>query len=1404
MVNDVNFTFDVSGFSGAFKVESFRITETVSSPFEMNLTVLSDDDAITFDMLSRKMGVLSLFGQGVGAARQFNGSISELRYLGSGRRFSRYHIILVPHLWFLTQRQDCRIFQMQTAPDILRQVFDDAGMSDYRFELSAQYEAKEYVLQYRENDQHFVQRLMAEHGLWYYFEHSDAGHSMVIVDSNDAIPELISSPTNASYLGPVIYHTQGGGTPDREHIFDLEQIHRTRTGLVSYGDYNYLTPKIPQGTSADEGPNFDLRRYDYLGRYTTPELGQQRATEWMSEYTVDSHQIEAASDIMRLTAGYSFDISQHPRSNINRDYLMLTVMHTGFNPRVHEEESSDEPTTYHNQFVCLPRDVTFRAPKMASPVVDGPQTAVVVGPAGEEIYTDEYGRIKVQFHWDRYAQNDEHSSCWLRVSQSMAAPNWGAVYLPRIGHEVIVTFLEGDPDRPLVTGAVYNGLHTPPYALPENKTRTVFRTQSHKAEGYNEMYFEDESDQEEVHFRAQKDMKTEVLNNRYRDIGNDEELKVARNQENEIKGDRKEEIDGHKTSLTKQTFIEQVEQDVSLTYNQNESKKVTGAQSLTIYDNRKTLIGGSDTREVLNNSSEIIKASRSIDVGSDDTQGIGNHLSVEVSGNTSIRSDGQTAVVSADEIAVKVGFSGLVLKSNGNILLYGSDITIDGASTTKVLGSKVKMNPNKGAVRFTDVTTRAPKSVSALSTPSAGSAVTSASPLVYVQEPTQSKHWLALELRSERDVSLDGLEVTVTHSVTGQKLTRAIQNGGAFFDDVVEGSWRVTAIRDDLLNEVEQHASREESVLSPVSQRAQSELDASGEKAKQYKYVTVGDLWDEEPEDDFLRDYHGALDSKHDKTNAGLRVVSNETTVIEVKALRSYLPLVIDTDEYSLVNSYTFALLATQAYASDVYGIPDSKSPALPEGGLATLTKLLQQKIKPKYCASFEENWLLEEVPYSKHLNYKFYRDEAIGCEGYLLSNDEIVIIGVRGTQTYFGNTDIYRVGDTSWAQATKKINGVAFKAIEVQDGVRAFFQSEGYQDVMTDLDASQISIAELNDSYVHQGFYQYASAFWKLIERDVQQNKNKSFYVCGHSLGGAGALLISALIEEMVRPKSLRLFTFGMPRTGTHSFVDTYNDIIHYRHVNNHDLVPQVPFKWANTNPEDTSVIEAPDLLDAETMEQLTSLRSLIVNRFVDNDADNYHHHGNLVQLLTYSPEKHQPDEVKQVLLTPQQTHITSLTFARSKQDDTFVLANTLSKEHIDLNGYAATVLDSGLDHMMSEYIPNLKSQLEMLLEGTLFHSYENANRELNTTIESLNQGHQALQKEYEQSLRIPYHVGEAKRISLKMEQETIEELVANLKRIQRELGVLVNSPTLLPPATLLYGDKRPQNIDLKGQVDG
>ncbi|GEM75147.1 type VI secretion system Vgr family protein [Vibrio sagamiensis] len=692
MLNEVEFKFEVPGCGHEFRVEGFQVNEELSKPFHINLSLLSLDPDISFDELIRKAGVLTLYGQGAGAARVFNGVVNEVRFLGTGRRFSRYQLVLVPQAWFLTQRQDCRIFQQKSAQDIITEVLDDGSVTDYRFELSGVYPPKEYVLQYRETDLQFVQRILAEHGMWYYFDHSEANHTMVIVDSNDAIIPLANSTQNASYAGPIWFHSDGGGAADREHITDLELVNRVRTGEVTYTDYNYETPKIPQAMTQAGNLDSDLKLFDYPGRYFDPAMGMVRTTEWMSEHVVDNQQIEASSDVMRFASGYSFEIMKHPRDAINRDYIMLSVVHVGQDPQVHEDENSGMPTTYYNQFTCIPRDIVYKAPKMAAPVVEGPQTAVVVGPAGEEIYTDNLGRIKVQFHWDRYGNNDENSGCWIRVSQSMAAPNWGAVYLPRIGHEVVITFLEGDPDRPLVTGAVYNGLHFPPYALPENKTRTTFRTQTHKGTGYNELSFEDEANQEEVYIHAQKDMSTKVLNNRYRDIGQDEFLKVARNQTNDVYGDHKEMIDGHKTTQVNSTFTETVEQDVTVTYNANEKHFVKNNSDLEIGDNRTTKIGKNDDLDIGQNSNLTVGASKNSDVGSDDNQTVGGNLTVSVKGNTSYKADGATQIISGDKIVLKTGGSSLVMTSDGSIKLSGSSITIEGSDKVAIKGGSVAIN----------------------------------------------------------------------------------------------------------------------------------------------------------------------------------------------------------------------------------------------------------------------------------------------------------------------------------------------------------------------------------------------------------------------------------------------------------------------------------------------------------------------------------------------------------------------------------------------------------------------------------------------------------------------------------------------------------------------------------------
>jgi len=688
----VRFEFKVNDCDLEFKVESFNVIEETSKPFHIHLSLLSTDADISFDTLIRQPALLSLYGQGEDVSKQFHGVVSEVRYLGTGKSVSRYQVILVPQFWFLSQRQDCRIFQEMAVPDIIDEVLSKASISDYRLELSSVYLSQDYILQYRESDSVFLQRLMAEYGIWYYFEHTEEMHTMVIVDSNDAIIELVSDHNNSSYEGAIPFKSDSGGTADREHILNLESINRVKTGAVVQRDYNYIYPKIPLEMESAAALNDDLISFDYPGRYNNPVTGQKKVTEHVAEYVVDSEQIECTSNVMRLASGYSINIDNHPRTALNRDFTILRVSHNGYNPQAHEKESSGLPTTYDNSFVCIPRDVIYQAPKMPSPVVDGPQTAVVVGPANEEIYTDKLGRIKVQFHWDRYGENDENAGCWIRLGQTMAGANWGAVCVPRIGHEVIVTFLDGDPDRPLVTGAVYNSLNLPPYSLPEHKTKTTFRTQTHKGMGFNELSFEDEANQEEVYIRAQKDMSTLVQNNRFRDIINDEFLKVGRHQTNEIKGDHNETIDGYKTTTVNSTFTETVEQDVTVKYNANETQSVSKNVAIDIGENRTTKIIKNDDVDIGSNYNLTVGASRAVDISADDLQTVGGNLTVSVTGNNSYKADGATQIVSADKIVFKTGGSQLVMNSDGSIKISGSSIMIEGSDKVVIKGGKVAVN----------------------------------------------------------------------------------------------------------------------------------------------------------------------------------------------------------------------------------------------------------------------------------------------------------------------------------------------------------------------------------------------------------------------------------------------------------------------------------------------------------------------------------------------------------------------------------------------------------------------------------------------------------------------------------------------------------------------------------------
>ncbi|GIB77007.1 lipase [Vibrio cholerae] len=625
----------------------------------------------------------------------------------------------------------------------------------------------------------------------------------------------------------------------------------------------------------------------------------------------------------------------------------------------------------------------------------------------------------------------------------------------------------------------------------------------------------------------------------------------------------------------------------------------------------------------------------------------------------------------------------------------------------------------------------------------------------YCVQCNPEENWLELEFRSENDEPIDGLLVTITNqSAPSNTYTQTTSSGKVLFGKIAAGEWRASVSQASLLTEVEKYASRKEGQESPVKKRAAAELDAADKDTKQYRFTTIGDFWDEAPEDEFLQEQHKGIDVNASAEKAGFRLSHNQTYVFEIKALRSYMPVIIDTDEFSLVNSYTFALLSKLAYATDKKSI-DLKSEADSTGSIGTVINQFKSRQLPIQSGNQKVRWLVGEIPYSRALNFKYYDNRQKHAQGYILFNEEIAIVSVRGTEPSFYDKD-------SVIDPNSK-----FIITKVANGIDAVLNSPGINDlVKTDLDAAQIAPNEFGGAYVHQGFYQYSMALWEntLLADDILKNHaTKRFYLCGHSLGGAGALLLSALIKDSLHPSVLRLYTYGMPRTGTRSFVTRYQNILHYRHVNNHDLVAQIPMTWANT-----------DLTEGlDKWNVFSSGITLIKKMLTDNDDDNYLHHGHLSQLLTYQ----KPD---QILLTPRQTQVTMLDMVKLATNDSVSLVNNLSEVSI-----AEQIAEHGMDH----YVPNLWQQLFALSNESLMTHYQKAISALEQEIAILQQNYLTVKQTWARSIGDGTPAMGIGR--LMSEMSSINKLIENRNQIRGELKQIVLDPQRLPLAKLLIAQQ-------------
>jgi type VI secretion system secreted protein VgrG len=505
-------------------VVCFSAHEWISHIYTVRITISTTSPLDPLDDAIEKEALFTIVENGDSDNnRYFHGITSQAMHLGLSLGRFIYEVDLVPSLWRLTLRRNCRIFQEMHVQEIIKRVLQEGGIpSDrYRIALMKEERKRRFCVQYRESDFDFISRLMEEEGLFYFFQHFEDKHVMVIADYR-GIHSPISGCSSIPFNG-------GGLSCSEASVSAFSYYRKVGSGSFVHRNFNFKRPSLDLTSRQSYRDDTQWEVYDYPALHTAPEAGRRLATVRMEELVAQQSQGNGQTSCCRLVPGHLFTLTDHSCESFNIQYLILNVIHTGTQPQV-LEELGHEDYSYDADFSVIDASIAFRPMvTVKKPVIPGFQTAVVVGPAGEEIYTDEYGRIKVRFHWDRNASSDERSSCWLRINQPWSGSTWGIIAIPRIGDEVLVAFLDGDPDRPIVVGSVNNAGSPSLYPLPQNRTQTGIRTQSTPNGGrdnFHELRFEDRKGSEEVYLRSERDLKILVKNDKGQVVGNDETLLV--------------------------------------------------------------------------------------------------------------------------------------------------------------------------------------------------------------------------------------------------------------------------------------------------------------------------------------------------------------------------------------------------------------------------------------------------------------------------------------------------------------------------------------------------------------------------------------------------------------------------------------------------------------------------------------------------------------------------------------------------------------------------------------------------------------------------------------------------------------------------------------------------------------
>jgi type VI secretion system secreted protein VgrG len=745
----------------AVLLTGLRGTESISRLYEFELDLMSPrDKPADFSKVLGQPALVELELPGK-KKRHFHGFINRFSQGRRDAEFLYYRATLVPQFWFLTKRVQSRIFQQITVPDILKKVLTGLKVT---WEIKGTFHPRDYCVQYRESDFAFASRVMEEEGIYYFFKHTDGGHEMVVANTPQSHPDL---PIDNKLI---FEETLGGNRPEAR-VIEWERAQEVRSAKVTLWDHTFELPhkhletekKIQDSVAAGKvthkvslNGTDKLELYDYPGGYAgrfdgVAPGGGDRAGDLQKIFEdnartagirIQQEALEAvtahgAATTGQMTAGHKFGLTRHYDADDN--YVLTEIQHSarlGANYRSGEGEE----LVYENRFAVIPLAVPYRPPLITPrPTVHGSQTAVVTGPGGEEIFPDKYGRVKVQFHWDREGKNDDTSSCWVRVTTMWAGKQWGMIHIPRIGQEVVVDFLEGDPDQPIIVGSVYNADQMPPWGLPGNKTQSGIQTRSSPGGGggnHNQIRFEDKKGAEQLHIHAEKNQDIEVENDETHWVGHDRKKTIDHDETTLVKHDRTETvnnnetitIDGkraetvHKTetividgdrtetvhSNEKITIdknrTESVGQDESITISGNRTENVSKEEKITIGGGRtesvakdeKISIGGGRTESVAKDEGITISGGRTVSVAKDEglsvtggqTESVGKDRAISVTGADSLNVGKTLAITAADSITLTTGSASITMKKDGTIVIKGKDITVEGSGQITGKASK--------------------------------------------------------------------------------------------------------------------------------------------------------------------------------------------------------------------------------------------------------------------------------------------------------------------------------------------------------------------------------------------------------------------------------------------------------------------------------------------------------------------------------------------------------------------------------------------------------------------------------------------------------------------------------------------------------------------------------------------